>query len=304
MTENPQGRTVSGVDTDITIIVGTSALARKAVHDLLDKAYHTSSIDAETDPHAATDLQTPLLPGAHTHIENLHVLSDTQLTRMLSTASGLSVSARADKITASARRLLGRSATIVDADPKRGKDTETALKDYAEQHGVHLTRSDIAMLSTRNTIDRSCTLISALSAARITEPGSELLAALSSHDPEAAVPWTITGALDKGNYDKARDEIQRAEAIPTLAYLHKRALAGLMLSEGSDTDTVRQAVPSLTDAALRDGAGLARRHTTEQLAALVRDLAHADTLARTGYDREALSLGLTSWMHPGLPRRA
>lgn len=303
MTDPPQNRTVSRVNPNVTIVIGTSALTRHLVHNLLKDQTNTNRIDAETDPHAAADLHTPLIPGTHTHIENLHALSDAQLKSMLKSAHGLSVSGRADKLTASARRLLTPHATLIEGDPKRGKDTETALKAYAEQLGVHLSRSDTSMLNARNTIDRSCTLLEFLSGARVTEPGTELLAALSSHDPEAAVPWTITGALDKGNFDKARDEISRAEAIPTLAYLHKRAVAALLLSEGADTNTVTSIVPSLTEAALRDGASLAKRHTPKALAALVRDLAHADTLARTGNEREALIFGIASWLHPGTQSR-
>lgn len=292
---------MTATDAPLTIFVGTSAATRAAVVAHLDQFPQRTTIDASADPDLALTLPPPLLPGTHTHVANLQTLPDNALAAWAKNAEGQSVSGHAEKLSAAARRALASRATIADTDPKRGKDTETAISDYAAHLGITLSRTSIGHLAKRNTLDRTYTLLGALGRAHITHPSDELIRDLSSHDPDAALPWLLTSALDSGQYARAVADAQRAEAIPTIAYLYKRAVAALLLAEGTPAHELPDVLPGITDAARRDAEQLRAKTTPAELGTLVRNLAHLDMRARTGRGDNATIVALHAWHQPGIP---
>ena len=281
--------------TAVPLFVGMGPLHEASVRHYLGQFTSVQVIDAETDTDAALALSPPLFPGTHVHVRNVHSLTDAQLREFAERAGGTEVSAEAAKLTAAARRIVTKHLTVMDNAPKKGAETTKALDSLASELGVSLSSEVKRTLTHRNSTERAYNILRALASAGINNPDERLVTSLSSQEKDPSVPWTLTAAIDKRDSSALLSELQRAEAIPIIAYFAKRAIVACLASEGADTATISATVPGLTEAALRDGAALARRSSPEQLRVLASYLAEADVHARTGNPQEALTLSVAAW---------
>lgn len=275
--------------------MGSGPLHEAALRQYLGQFATTQVIDAETDTDAALSLSPPLFPGTHIHVRNVHALTDAQLREFAGRAAGTEVSAEAAKLTAAARRIAAKHLAVVENAPKKGAETTKALDGLARELGVNLSSGAKHALTQRNSTERAYNILRALASAGINNPDERLIASLSSQEKDPSVPWALTAAIDKRDTGALLSELQRAEAIPVIAYFAKRAIVACLAGEGADAATISATVPGLTDAALRDGVALARRSSPERLAALASCLAEADVQARTGNPQEALTVSVAAW---------
>lgn len=200
--------------------------------------------------------------------------------------SGEPTTGEADKLGKSQERALQQAFTITKLSA-RG-----SIREIAGRLDIRLDSESERTLAERLGHDpgRLVGVLEALAAGGYTQPNGKQVALLAGSSQEEGMPWHLLDTLEKG---KDPDELlDTLEAIPTIAFLAKRAMLTLYAAENPDhgIEEATDALGDTSEGAWNGARRMAGRLGAENARLLVAKLLEADTWAKRGRPREALML--------------
>lgn len=266
-----------------TLWVGPEPLRRH----LIVKSDQARSIDASgTD--AVDEINTRGLFTSSTHLTGLSDCDEKRCKEISEAVvnSGEPTTGEADKLGKAQERALQQAFTITKLSA-RGSTNE-----IAGRLGIHLDSESERMLADRLGHDpgRLVGVLEALAAGGYTQPSAKQVALLAGSSQEEGMPWHLLDTLEKGK--DPGELLDTLEAIPTIAFLAKRAMLTLYAAENPthDMEQAADALGDTSEGAWRGARRMAGRLGAENARLLVAKLLEADTWAKRGRPREALML--------------
>jgi len=282
--ETTRNRTVSWVQTgENTIWVGPEPLRRH----LIERGAATRVIDV-TGNAPVEQIKTRGFFTDSTHLTGIAECDEKRCKEISEAvkASQERTSGEADKLGKAQERALAETFVIVKLT------TRGSARKIAEKLGVNLDNETERTLTDLLSHDpgRLVGTLEALAAGGYTAPSSKQISLLAGSAREEGAPWHLLDLLEKGR--PAEELLGTLEAIPTIAFLAKRAMLALYAAEHPDhgIEEATQTLGETSDGAWRGARRMAGKLGPENARLLVRKLLEADIWAKRGKPREALLL--------------